>query len=612
MTYDVSQTSPLTLGFSASSLLDGSRAVALVGNTSLVGRGLMGGALLASCLLTWDSVAAQSLSDSEKIERLERQTELLREQLTRQNEQLNRQDDLIRELHQEITQAKKKGERTETRLAKRSEPPLNSNAKESEFAKRSEPSVNTNEQMRPAYVPTEAEIIRGTQPAVPSTLPQFGGIRFSFWGWLEAGAIFRNHNQVNDMLTVFNAIPYPFSPLYKEHEFHGTARQTQLSFLAEGDIDPAQKLSGYLETDFLGIGLESNYLVTNDWAPRLRHGYITYDNDIWGFHLLAGQQWSMMMPNEVGILPRKELIPLTINANYLVGYNFTDNWQIRLVKDFDKKVWLGLSLENPATNLAPGIPDTVNGLAVNVTNTGTGGFLNGVPVTPNQAPDIIEKVAWDPAWGHLEALGMQRFFTDNVLCVTAAPTGCALGTARQRTSFGASVGGNFLVRIVPNYLEVMGGAMYGRGIGRYGAGSLPDVTIAPDGSLTPLTAFHAWSGIQFYPWEGLTLYAYAGLEQNQASYFGTFGYGNPAFDNSGCMTPTAETFATGTSSTCVADNRRLVDVKGGFWQDLYKGPMGRFAVGAELEYIKRTSFGGIGGVVSTDNLVGFTSLRYYF
>jgi hypothetical protein len=42
---------------------------------------------------------------------------------------------------------------------------------------------------------------------------------------------------------------------------------------------------------------------------------------------------------------------------------------------------LGLSLENPATNLAPGIPDTVNGLAVNVTNTGTGGFLNGVPVT---------------------------------------------------------------------------------------------------------------------------------------------------------------------------------------------------------------------------------------
>ena len=277
-------------------------------------------------------------------------------------------------------------------------------------------------------------------------------------------------------------------------------------------------------------------------------------------------------------MPRKELIPLTINANYLVGYNFTDNWQIRFVKDFDKKVWLGLSLENPATNLAPGIPDTVNGLAVNVTNTGTGGFLNGVPVTPNQAPDIIEKVAWDPSWGHLEGLAMQRFFTDNTLCVTAAPTGCALGTTSEKTSFGASAGGNFLLRIIPHYLELMGGVMYGSGIGRYGAGALPDVTIGPDGSLVPLTALHAWAGIQFYPWEGLTLYGYAGLEQNQASYFGTFGYGNPAYDNSGCMTPTAESFATGTSATCVADNRRLVDAKVGFWQDLYKGPYGRFRV----------------------------------
>jgi hypothetical protein len=236
-----------------------------------------------------------------------------------------------------------------------------------------------------------------------------------------------------------------------------------------------------------------------------------------------------------------------------------------------------------------------------------------VPVTPNQAPDIIEKVAWDPTRDlHLEALAMQRFFTDNTLCVTATPTGCALGTASQKTSFGASAGGNFFVRVIPHYLELMGGMMYGSGLGRYGAGNLPDVTIGPDGSLVPLTALHAWAGIHYYPWEGLILYGYAGLEQNQASYFGTFGYGNPAYDNSGCMTPTPASFATGTSATCVADNRRLVDAKIGFWQDLYKGPYGRFVFGVELGYLKRTSFPGIGGVVSTDNMGGFTSLRYYY
>ena len=514
-------------GFSASSLLDGPRAFPSAGKTGMARWGLAGGALLATCLLTWDSVAAQSPSEAEKIERLERQTELLQKQLSRQN-------DLIMELRQEISRARNKPEKKKTELAKRSEPSVNRKEEKIELATRSELSVNRKEEEpelakrsepsacpdeKEPYTPTRAEILRGTQPALPltATLPKFCGIRFTAWGWLEAATVYRYHKTVNDMLTVFNAIPYPNSPLYNEPELHGSARQSQFSLLAEGKIDAAQKLSGYLEFDFLAVGTESNYLVTNDWPLRLRHVYSTYDNDYLGFHLLAGQNWSMMMPMEVGILPRKELIPLTVNANYLVGYQFTDNWQVRFVKDFDKTVWLGLSLENPATNLAPGIPATFDGLAVNVTNTGTGGFLTDVPVTPSVAPDIIEKVAWDPGWGHLEALGIQQFFVDNVLCVTAAPTGCIAGTTSGKTSFGYGVGGNFFLPIIKNYLEVMGGAMYGRGIGRYGAGNLPDVTIGPDGSLVPLTALHVWSGIQFYPWERLTLYAYAGLEQNDAS-----------------------------------------------------------------------------------------------
>jgi hypothetical protein len=55
-----------------------------------------------------------------------------------------------------------------------------------------------------------------------------------------------------------------------------------------------------------------------------------------------------------------------------------------------------------------------------------------------------------------------------------------------------------------------------------------------------------------------------------------------------------------------------MDVKVGFWQDLYNGPWGRLVFGVELEYLKRESFDGIGGAVATDNTVGFTSIRYYF
>src|ERR1700733_5229315 len=266
-------------------------------------QGLQIAALVASLLLTWDSVAAQSSSDTEKIERLERQTELLQKQLTRQN-------DLIEKLQQEVSRTTKKSAKKETELARPSAPSVNRNEAAAEPAKRSQPLVDTVEQ--PKYVPTEAEILSGIQPAVTPTLPQFGAIKFTFWGWLEAATVYRNHNTVNDMLTVFDAIPYPNSPLYKEPQFNGTARQSQFSLLAEANIDSTQKLSGYLEWDYLGVGTESNYLVTNDWAQRLRHVYSTYDNDDLGIHILGAQNWSMMMPMEFGIVPRKELIPLTI------------------------------------------------------------------------------------------------------------------------------------------------------------------------------------------------------------------------------------------------------------------------------------------------------------
>jgi uncharacterized protein YPO0396 len=73
----------------------------------------MGSALVASCLLTWDSAAAEQLSDAEKIERLERQGELLQKQLDRQN-------DLMRELQQEIARARKKSGKKEAQNAENS------------------------------------------------------------------------------------------------------------------------------------------------------------------------------------------------------------------------------------------------------------------------------------------------------------------------------------------------------------------------------------------------------------------------------------------------------------------------------------------------------------
>ena len=121
----------------------------------------------------------------------------------------------------------------------------------------------------------------------------------------------------------------------------------------------------------------------------------------------------------------------------------------------------------------------MNGLEVNFSNAGTGGFLNGVNVSTDQAPDIIVKAALDPGWGHYEVFGIQRFFTDSTFCANSIPTGCVLNTVDNKTTYATGVGGSVLLPVIPKYLDLQASFMYGRGIGRYGSGQLPDATIAP-------------------------------------------------------------------------------------------------------------------------------------
>lgn len=543
-----------------------------------VERGLACGLAATVSLLALEPALAQS-TDSQKIEQLQRQTDLLEKQ--------------IKALKEEIAQTRKKTEKVESAQA-----------------------------VYAAHTPTQPTDPKSpVMMKAPSILDK---VKITPGGFITADTVFRSRNMVNDIGTTFNNIPYPFSPLYGEREFHGTARQTRLSMLLEANVDPQQKLAGYVEGDFLGIGAGSNYTQTNSWAPRLRHGYLTYDNTDWGFHFLAGQSWSLLMQDQVGITPRKENIPLTIDANFVVGFNIIRQWQLRFVKDFGPTFWLGLSIENSATiDAIPGATTTgsatsvtVNGVVANISNIGTG-FLNTVPVTPDRAPDIIVKAAFDPGWGHYEVFGLQRFFTDNTFCAVSAPTGCTVGTTKSRTSFGTAVGGSVLLPVIPKFLDFQASALYGRGIGRYGTSLVADVTVAPDGSLAPITALQALVGVVAHPWEGLDVYAYAGMEQFEAKFFNAggvpFGYGNPNFDNAGCFFPSATSFAGGAAPLggCVANTRRIAEITTGFWQNIFKGDYGRVAVGAQYAYVKKEAFGGVGGTPKTDDNIVMTSIRYY-
>jgi hypothetical protein len=284
------------------------------------------GLLAGASLFSLEPALAQS--DSEKIEKLQLQMEQLQKQ--------------IKALQGEIAQKKSKTEKADAEKVGHAARTPDRDAPKSPIAK------------------------------APSWTDK---VKITLGGFVTADTVFRNRNQVNDIGTSFTGIPYPFSPLYGEHEFHGSARASRLAVLAEGNIDPVQKLAAYWESDFLGVAANSNYTETNSWALRVRNAYLTYDNTAWGFHLLAGQSWSLLTQNTIGITPRKENIPLTIEADYVDGFNYTRGWQLRLVKDFGQKVWLGVSVETPAMINAgvPGGTSTVNGLVINAVNTGRPG-----------------------------------------------------------------------------------------------------------------------------------------------------------------------------------------------------------------------------------------------
>jgi hypothetical protein len=491
--------------------------------------------------------------------------------------------------------------------------------------------------------------------AAPSIVDK---VKLTWGGFLEADTVYRTHNEVADIGTNFTAIPYPFSPLYGENEFHGSARGSRLSLLVEGALDPKEKLSGYYEMDFLGVSVTSNYNQSNSWAARMRQGYFTYDNTDWGFHVLAGQAWSLLTQNKVGITPRQENIPLTADHNYVVGFNYTRNWQLRVVKDFGPWASFGLSIENPAELVYAGTGAVANGgnvggWLVNFQNAGSsflgsGAFANNFAT--DVAPDIIGKAAFDPGWGHYEAFGIARFFNDNTfgcfvtqvpaagqtpgLCNTVAANTLFPGQQSQRTTSGEGVGGSVLLPIT-KYVDVQFSTMYGKGIGRYGASQLSDVVVAPDGSLSPIKAVHAMGGVVVHPWAGLDVYAYAGMERAEPNYWSIVstgsvsnltGFGVPSAINTGCNITTAASFTGGTSN-CAAINKELEEVTVGFWQDFYKGNYGRLAGGFEWEFVRRQSFPGVGGTlatavapganhgssasVSTSDNIFMTSLRYY-
>ena len=455
-----------------------------------------------------------------------------------------------------------------------------------------------------------AQIVAAPVAPTDSTLPpgafHVGGITVTLGGFAAAEGITRSRNEAAGINSTYGGIPFANSPNYHIPEFRLTAQQSRFSMLTEGQIDPAQKITGYLETDFLSGGSSSNSNESNSYTLRMRQFWGSYDNTDQGWNVLGGQAWSLATMYKSGLTPRQENVPLTIDAQYVVGFDWARQAQVRVSKDFyDQKLWAGLSIESPQTTFGSGAgPNCLTG---GQAATGLGGTLNyaqcGGPnensiqsYSDNIAPDIIAKIAADPGWGHYEIYGLLQFMGGRVSYATT-------GTGQNHQTTGAGIGGGMILPLIPRKLDFQVSGLIGQGVGRYASGQLADATFSSTGAIEPLTEYSVMGGFVGHPIPTVDLYGYGGAEGVTAR--GLYGAANTNL--SGCQME---------MGSCAAVTSGLVEGTVGGWWRIIHSNYGTVQAGLQYEYINRNAFAGVGAVKgsmiapTTNDSMFLFSLRY--
>jgi hypothetical protein len=425
--------------------------------------------------------------------------------------------------------------------------------------------------------------------------------------------------------------------------------------LIESNVGSA-KVTGYVETDFLGTGVTSNNRQSNSYVLRYRQfwGRVAFDN---GLAFSGGQMWSLVTESRKGIENRQEAFPMMIDPQYIVGWAWQRADSLRVVKSFGDKFAVAAAIEGPQTTFTG--HNTGNNFLFNTAGAGGGlnNFVDATGYTANKSPDFLFKVAVDPGWGHYEVVGILSPFRARVypcgavpVIVANLPAGCnGSGTsvfgAFNDGRTGGGVGATARFPIVAKKVDLVAHFQGGDGIGRYSSAQLADVTARPDGTLAPVRSA-AWLGmLELHPSPKLDIYAYGGGEYagrtdftitNAAGFPVGVGYGSPLLNNSGCTTegfpvvppnpspfpPVSSPTGAGSSGTCTGDVRTVIEGTVGFWHNMYQGSKGRLRWGIAYSYLTKIGWSGDNASATTgavgpsispkavDNMV-FTSFRYY-
>ncbi|MFT9089064.1 MAG: hypothetical protein ABF436_10765 [Acetobacter okinawensis] len=463
-----------------------------------------------------------------------------------------------------------------------------------------------------------------TQTEVDSLPPIFkiGSVSVKLGGFVDMSNIYRDKNLTAGPATPWGAFPYSGNPNAHASEYRPTAQLSRFSLLIEGKPAKGVTVEAYVESDFGGSGSNSNAVQTNSYVPRMRQAYLAADDRDLGLHFLAGQAWSLTTGYTSTLLRRHEQLPPVVDSNLIPGVTFTRVPQVRFIKDFHRKWWLGLSVETPQAtlgfddstldsggNIPPAMGQTT-GPHVIYNSTGTGMLDPEAHYSLDAAPDIVLKGAVDTSVGHYELYGLARWF--RTIVVTGGSNGGVGGQAHSHVVFGGGVGGSMAVPLLGGKMQLVGDVLAGKGIGRYGPGQLPDMTLSSTGAPAPLHEIIGSLGLIGHPTDNLLLYAYGGVEAAHRSVYegadgNYYGYGSPNAKLSGCSVMLG---------TCNAQTQSLASYTMGGWWHLLDGRYGSVMTGVQYTYVRKFAFRGVddGGNVSRPTANGntvFVTFRYY-
>jgi hypothetical protein len=439
----------------------------------------------------------------------------------------------------------------------------------------------------------------GTEAKKPSPLSVgIGDFEFTPGGFMDFTTVYRSTAVGSGIGTSFGGIPYSGSLAGSLSETRMSMQNSRFSLAVTGKAEGFD-LKGYVEADFLGFTPPNVYVTSNSNSLRSRLYWLQARKG--SFEFLGGQSWSMMTPNRTGISPNPSDVFYSqdMDTNYQVGLTWARQAQFRMVYHFSDAVTAGISIEDPQQLTATStVPSALAAEGDNGSGSITNSNASNNPATPNLAPDIIAKVAFDPKIGglheHIEIAGL----------LTSAQVYDPTAKVKNKAE-GAGGSINFNLELAKNFHAILN-TFYSDGGGRYIYGLGPQFVIDKNGSgIYQPSMVHSGSGIAGFEYQAIKqtmLYGYYG-----AAYYGR-DYGIDSVSSSGAITYDGFGYPGAPNS----QNKSIQEGTFGVIQTFWKNPRyGSLQLITQYSYVERNPWVVASKAPKDAHLsMGYVDLRY--